>query len=152
MKSNPLKQVETLGQSIFKKAIQKTTWRDSKVWAILLLLAYALLAVLPLALAYWLNPVSGQPLLQEIGKGAGLLGFSLLVLQFVLSARIQWIDQPFGLDAVMCFHKGMGIFAGALILMHPLLLALGDRSWSLFGLNTSWPITVGKAGLLLLVL
>ncbi|MDA3797925.1 MAG: ferredoxin reductase family protein [Kiritimatiellae bacterium] len=132
-------------------AINKTTWYDSKMWGSLLLLVYTLLAMLPLALAYSLNPVSGQPLLQAIGKGAGLLGFSLLMLQFTLGARFHWIDQPYGLDQVMIFHKGMGIFAGALILLHPVLLALSHGSWSLF-VNTSWPINFGKAALLLLVL
>lgn len=117
-----------------------------------LLVLYVVLAALPLALVLWMGPASDEPLLNKLGMGAALLGFALLVLQFALSARFRWVAQPFGLDVVMRFHKGMGILAGALILAHPVLLALGDGSWSLFGLNTSWPINVGKACLLLLLL
>ena len=127
-------------------------WRDHAIWGGSLLVFYVALAALPLALAYWMGPASDETLLDEMGKGAGLLGFSLLVLQFALSARFQWVEKPFGLDTIMNFHKSMGVLAGALILMHPVLLALDQGSGSLFGLKTSWPINVGKAGLLLLVL
>lgn len=125
---------------------------DSPAWGGGLVTVYVILALLPLVLVYWLSPVTNGELLSELGKGAALLGFSMLVLQFVLSARLPWLDRPFGLDAVMHFHKGMGILAGALLLLHPVLLALGHGNWSIFGLDTPWPIDVGKAALLLLVL
>ncbi len=130
----------------------KQTWRDAPVWGATLLAGFLLLAALPLVLAYLANPSSGEPLLVALGLDAGLLGFSLLVLQFVLSARIPILERPFGLDAVMGFHKSMGILAGVLILLHPILIALGDGSWSLFRLDTPWPITLGKVAFVLLVL
>jgi predicted ferric reductase len=113
---------------------------------------YLFVALLPLLLARWFRPASDDAFLEELGKGAALLGVSLLVLQFALSARISSIDRPFGLDAVMRFHKGMGVLAGALLLLHPVLLALSHGNWALLGLSTPWPINLGKAALLLLVL
>lgn len=127
-------------------------WWDAPAWGAALLTLYVLLAALPLVLVYWLSPVTQGELFGELGKGAALLGFSLLVLQFVLSARLPWLDAPFGLDAVMQFHKGMGMLAGALLLLHPVMLAIGHGNWALFGPDNTWQINVGKAALLLLVL
>jgi predicted ferric reductase len=127
------------------------TWRDSKTWGGFLIALYFVAAVMPLVAAYWANPSSGEPVLEELALGAALLGFSLLTLQFVLSARIPWIDQPFGLDVVMHFHKGMAILAGILLLMHPVLMAINSGSWFLLGLETSWKINLGKAALLILL-
>ncbi len=133
-------------------AMLETDRRDTRLWGGFLLLVYAALAVLPLAVVYWFGPPTAGSRLQALGNGAGLLGFSLLVLQFVLAARLHWLERPFGLDLVMAFHRGMGIAAFALLLVHPVLLALGHGGWSLFALDTPWPITVGKAAFVLLFL
>ena len=117
-----------------------------------LAVVYVIMAALPVILAYALNPDGSSNFLMELGKGAGLLGFALLALQVALSARLKPVDGPFGLDAVMQFHKGMAIFAGILLLAHPLLLAAGGFGWSLFSLATSWQVTLGKVALGLLVL
>lgn len=132
--------------------MQDSSWRDSVAFGRVLLLLYAGLAMLPPVLMYIVGSPSEDPLFVQIGKGAALLGFSLLVLQSVLSARLHWIDRPFGLDRVMRFHKGMAILAGVLILLHPVMLSLGYGGWSLFAPDSSWPINLGKAGLVLLVL
>lgn len=60
---------------------------------------------------------------EQLASTNGLLAFAILALQFILSARIRWIEWPFGLDILYLFHKRMGIFAGLLLLSHPILMA-----------------------------
>ena len=69
------------------------TWRDSEAWGVALIVGFSLLAVLPLVLASLANSSPEGPFLVELGLNAGLLGFSLLVLQFVLSARLPILKQ-----------------------------------------------------------
>jgi len=114
------------------------------------LVAYLLLAALPVTLALVLKPSSDDPFLEELGKGAAMLGFALLALQVALGARLRLLDAPFGLDVVMQFHKGMAILAGLLLLSHPVLLSLGEGDWHLFRFDTPWQVNLGKIGLLLL--
>jgi predicted ferric reductase len=114
--------------------------------------AYVLLAILPLLLAFLLRPRTGKPLFWELGAGAALVGFSLMLLQTVVAARLKLITRFFKLDQLLRFHKKMGIFACCLILCHPILLALGMRNTLLFSSKVPWNITLGKATLALLVL
>lgn len=128
------------------------SWRDSRAWGVCLVVLYLALALLPVVLALSLNPRTGEPFLAELGKGAALLGFSLLSLQVALSGRIKALDRPFGLDVVMWAHKCMAVLATILLISHPLLLAVGEHGVGLLGLGTGWRIWMGKGGLLLLVL
>jgi len=139
-----------MGQEQTNRLLQAP--RFSPATGTVLLVAYAVLAALPVILAYALNPGGGGNFLTELGKAAGLMGFALLTLQVALSARLKPVDGPFGLDVVMQFHKSMAIFAGILVLAHPLLLAAGGFGWSLFSLDMPWQITLGKIALALLVL
>ncbi len=128
------------------------SWQERPAWGAVLLVAYLLLAALPLILAFALKPSSDDPFLEELGKGAGLLGFALLALQVALGSRLRLLDAPFGLDVVMQFHKGMAILAGLLILSHPVLLSLGEGRWYIFRFDTPWQLNLGKIGSLLLVI
>lgn len=127
-------------------------WQASGAWGMCLIAGYLVLACLPVVLALLVRPGSDDPLLEELGLGAALLGFSLLALQPVLAGRFHWLDRPFGLDVVMRFHKAMAILAGALLLSHPVLLSLGEGNWRLFAFDTPWQVWLGKAALILLVL
>jgi predicted ferric reductase len=89
---------------------------------------------------------------------SALLAIAVLSMQSFLSARIRWIERPFGLDRVMLFHRTMAISAVALLLMHPLLLAAdphGEYGWRLlyrFSLGgEGLAISMGKAALTVLV-
>ena len=85
---------------------------------------YIVLLLAPLVLAAVFGP-GGHGFLGELGRSFALLGFTIVTLQFVLSARLRWIERPFGLDMLFRFHKAMAVFATALLLLHPLLLAAG---------------------------
>jgi predicted ferric reductase len=91
---------------------------------------YALIVILPLALAL-LGGRSGGPFIWNLARGCALAAFAILALQAVLAARFQWINGPFGYDIVIRFHRNMALFAGGLLLLHPVLLILGGAGLSL---------------------
>jgi len=128
------------------------TWQDTRAWGAALIVAHVVLAALPVALALLLGPPGGGSFLEELAMGAGLMGFALIALQVASSARIRCVDRPFGLDVVMQFHKGMAILAAVLLMLHPVLLAVGGHGWHLFSFTTSWRVNLGKLALLLLIL
>lgn len=118
----------------------------------MLISLYIALAILPLGLAIVVTPASDDPLAVDMGLAAGLVGFSLLAIQVALGSRIGLLDRIFGLDVVILFHRGMGIFATLLLLSHPVLIAIGTGHAKLFGLRTSWQVDMGKAALVLLAM
>lgn len=131
-----------------------TYWQGNPRWAVLARLAlYTVAVTTPLVLLVVISPPTDHGLLYELGKGFALLGFSIVVMQFVLAARLHWVEQPFGLDLVLRFHKVMGVYATFLLCIHPFLLALGgDEGWSLLiALDVHWYIWVARVGLLLLL-
>jgi hypothetical protein len=69
----------------------------------------------------------------------------------VLSARLPWLEAPFGLDVVFRFHRTMGVVAMGLLCIHPLLVAWGE-SWKLLTRwRAHWPLWAGRLALLLIL-
>ena len=118
----------------------------------MLLILYLAAVLSPLVLVLTFGDKGEETFLSQLAMCLPLVGFSILAMQFVLSARMRWVERPFGMDVVYQFHKAMGMFAGVLLLAHPVVVAAADQSWSvLFGLSAPWYIWVGRAALLLLV-
>jgi len=117
------------------------------------LLAYVLAVAAPAVVSYLLAPyVSERTPALHLGLIFSLLGFSILALQPLLSARLRWLARLFGLDQVYRFHKAMAVTAGVLILLHPLLLALDFGDFSLLSsFQWPWPVLLGKLGVLALL-
>ncbi|MBD3235251.1 MAG: oxidoreductase [Candidatus Eisenbacteria bacterium] len=113
--------------------------------------AYVVLALLGVGFAALLGaPSHGWA--SKLGLALALLGFSLIVLQAILAARLKWIERAFGFDILIRFHRNMGILTLVVLVAHPLLLASGEAGWGLiFSLQQSWVVWVGKAALLLLI-
>ncbi len=125
---------------------------ESVVWGSLIFIAlYLVVANAPLILIAVLRVPGDYSILFEIGRGAGLTAFGLILLQPVLAARLKRLEQPFGLDIVSRFHKFMGVFAAALLLFHPTLMAQEGLGWSLLTkLDIEWYYWVGRVTLLVL--
>lgn len=119
--------------------------------AMLLATLYLLLIVAPLAIIALSNPRSDHTLAEEVGMGCALAGLNILALQFVITGRWRWIAEPFGLDALLVFHRVMALVATALLLVHPVLVAWGEGWPLLTGLKVHWYIWVGRAALALLL-
>jgi len=130
----------------------KLSWSNSNQAGLIFILLYTILALVPTALAFAYKPNSDDPLTEELAFGCGLTGFAIISLQVAMGSRLKFLDQAFGLDAVMIFHKRMAVFATLLLLMHPVLLSIGLGNISLLGFGTPWQVNLGKAALLLLVL
>jgi len=113
---------------------------------------YVAIVTLPVWLSTWLGAAS-EGILNDMGRNFALVGFMILVVQFLLAARIKWVERAFGLDMLIRYHRYVAIAATGFLMIHPLLLALGHRSWSLLiSLELPWYIWMGKGALVLLVL
>lgn len=120
--------------------------------AFILVVLYIVVATSPLILIAALRVHGDYSFVFEIGRGAGLAAFGIIILQPVLAARIRLIEQPFGMDMVSRFHRFMGIFVAILLLLHPTLMAYAGLGWSLLtSFFIDWPFWVGRIALTLLL-
>jgi len=95
----------------------------------ILLLLYLAVTLLPLALAgFGTRPP--RSIWDELAAGAGLLAFSIILVEFVLSGRFRAISARIGMDATMRFHQLLARSALVLALVHPFLYrAAWDRPY-----------------------
>lgn len=98
---------------------------------------YVALVLLPLLAALWSAPAgASRGFLHELGVAAGYVALAMLALEFALVARLRAVAQPFGIDALQWFHRGLGIAALGFALAHPLLLlatGMSARGFDPFG-------------------
>jgi predicted ferric reductase len=98
---------------------------------------YALLALAPLTVAAACDPLAvARPWQVEFAVALGFAAFALIAIEFALVSRIHAMSAPFGNDALMLFHRKMGIAALLLACAHPLLLVghgVGAASWIPWG-------------------
>jgi predicted ferric reductase len=127
------------------------SFAESKAAGIILRAIYVAVILLALGIAIGTQLHSDDPLLIKIGLGAALVGFSIIALQVMLGSRIRTLDRAFGLDKVMIFHRKMGIVAVMLLLSHPVLVAIGRGSLTLFTSHTPWQVNLGKGALFLII-
>jgi predicted ferric reductase len=106
----------------------------------------------PLVIAVLVKPRTDDPFLHELGLSFALIGFTIIALQFLLSARLSWIERPFGLDMMFGFHRAMAVVAALLLVAHPFLIASNQKSWRLLlSFQLHWYVLLGKAALFLLL-
>ena len=126
--------------------------QSGRIGAIVRLLMYAAIVLSPLILVALLRPLTDHSFIYTVGKNLALVGFAILAMQFVVSARLKWIERPFGLNVLFQFHKTMAILATLLLISHPVLLAIGGHDWSLiFGPQVMWHIWLGRIALLIVL-
>ena len=82
--------------------------------------------IFPAALVYLYFSESWYAItdLWSISMVAGLLAASILLNQFILSARIKLLDRVFGLDKILKFHGHVMIAADLLLIFHLVLKLL----------------------------
>ena len=85
------------------------------------LVLHLLVALAPLALCFTqVRP--GRGLLVDFSAALGFVALSVLGLQFALAARFTRSSAPFGIDAVLSYHRQISFFAVVAAFGHPLLL------------------------------
>ncbi|MHA7924380.1 MAG: ferredoxin reductase family protein [Marinobacter sp.] len=70
---------------------------------------------------------------QELASGLGILAFSMILMEFILSGRFRVISNGVGMDVTMRFHQIMARTALVFALVHPFLYqgtpSGGPRPW-----------------------
>jgi predicted ferric reductase len=121
-------------------------------WGVFLATLYPVLVAAPLVMLAALNGVPDHLRVAEVGVDCAVLGSTILALQFAITARLSWVEAPFGLDLLLVFHRVMALVATALLCAHPLLVAK-EEGWPLLaGLRVPWYIWVGRLTIALLLL
>jgi predicted ferric reductase len=99
---------------------------------LLLIFTYLAIVTFPLILS-WLVGGAPRTLNQELASGLGILAFSMILAEFVLSGRFKSISTAVGMDVTMRFHQVMARTALAFALLHPFLYqgtpSGGQRPW-----------------------
>lgn len=116
---------------------------------ILLILLYVAVLLLPLELAALKAPTHLDSFLKQIALGLGLFGLMIIATNCILAARYQWLVRPFGLDAVMLFHRRMAIMGFTALLLHVALMVT-LKIHLLTRWHQPWKIQAGRAAILLL--
>src|SRR5215472_924293 len=98
----------------------------------------------------------GRPFLHQFGVACGFVGLCIMAFEFVMISKVGSIAAVFGQDALIQFHRAMGILAAVLLLIHPVLMMKGGYplAWlNPFNGESPWAMRWGVwAGLGLLLL
>ncbi|WP_198368580.1 ferredoxin reductase family protein [Roseomonas rosulenta] len=88
--------------------------------AALLLAAYAVLVILPVALG-WARVGPARPWMDELSSALAMAGFAALLLEFLLSGRFSAISGGIGIDRTMRWHQAFARVLTVALLAHPFL-------------------------------
>lgn len=88
-----------------------------------LLVLYLLVALAPLALAALLGTPARNPW-RELASGLAMVGFAMLLLEFVLSGRFRGVSGRVGIDVTMRVHQLAALGTLLFLFAHPLLYAV----------------------------
>ena len=72
---------------------------------------YLFFCLVPLGLAIGQPDPPGRPFLVDFSVALGFVGLSILALQFALVARFKVVAAPFGIDALLRYHKQISYVA-----------------------------------------
>jgi predicted ferric reductase len=87
-----------------------------------LISAYIALMIAPLALSF-AQGLPARSLRDDIASGLGLVAFTILLVEFVLSGRFKVISRKIGSDVTMRWHQLLARGALVMVLVHPFLYA-----------------------------
>ena len=96
---------------------------------------YSILAACILAplVASWLSVDIYRAFSIEVGSALGIIGFSTILIAFLISGRTRWISNLIKIDQAMRAHRIVGIIALGTVFLHPFFftgsLSGGDRPW-----------------------
>jgi predicted ferric reductase len=147
-KKRLMKQLQCVGGAC--SAPYRSPWFASVAWGVFLCAAYPLLILTPLAVFAITSPTSQRAWIVEIGVDCAVVAYAILAMQFVISARLRWLEAPFGLDVVFRFHRTMAFVTMGLLCIHALLIASGESWGLLIRWRVRWPIWAGRLALLVL--
>ncbi len=108
---------------------------------------YAFLIVLPLGVgAVFVDPAAAPSFLVGLADALGYIGLALMAIELALVTRSEGPSSAFGEDALLQFHRQIGIVALLFVAAHPVILVLSAVypatilwPWS----GVPWPVWLG---------
>lgn len=94
--------------------------------ATLWIVAYVLICLFPLAVALLYPAPLGRGFWIEFSVALGFIGLAMMVLQFVLTARVNRIEASYGIDILIQFHRFTSMAAFVMVVAHPIMLFIAD--------------------------
>ncbi len=99
--------------------------RDDRRWSFrpaapALAVLYSVILAAPLAIA-WASGINPLDSWGEATSATGLVGATMLMLQFVTSGRYEALSGRVGIDVTMAFHKWAARILLVVVILHPLL-------------------------------
>jgi predicted ferric reductase len=88
-----------------------------------LIVLYVVVGLSPLALSM-LQPLPARNVWRELSSGLVMVGFAMLLAQFLLSGRFRQLSGRVGIDLTMRFHQLMALSILVFIVAHPFLYAV----------------------------
>jgi predicted ferric reductase len=95
------------------------------VWVLL----YLIVCLIPLVLVIGQSSPPGRQFLVEFSVALGFVGLSILALQFALVGRFKTVAAPFGIDALLRYHRQITYVALAFVVAHPVILFIADSKY-----------------------
>src|SRR6185503_15794313 len=87
---------------------------------------YVAAVLSPLVIAAAATAAAPRSWMTEFSVALGFLALMIFGLQFGLVARFQRVSAPFGMDALIQYHRQIAVVGVAFALAHPILLFLED--------------------------
>jgi predicted ferric reductase len=94
--------------------------RSFRLSAPALAVVYSVLLAAPLAIA-WASGIEPFDSWWEATSATGLVGATMLMLQFVTSGRYETLSGRVGIDVTMAFHKWAARILLVVVILHPLV-------------------------------
>ncbi|MEO0048228.1 MAG: hypothetical protein RLZZ410_1187 [Pseudomonadota bacterium] len=87
------------------------------------LLVYLSIVLIPLGIAIQLS-LPARPVLDQLSSSLAILGFNIILLEFLISGRIRRLSKLLGVDWVLQTHQLIARTAVIFLIAHPLLYTL----------------------------
>ena len=87
---------------------------------LVLLIAYVVIALAPMALAYLQN-LPPRAFRDDLSSGLAMTGFAMLLVQFIIIGRFRFLSARTGIDITMRFHQLIARTLTVFLLLHPFL-------------------------------
>jgi predicted ferric reductase len=117
---------------------------------------YTFIVLLPLVVgAVSISAADSPGFVVALADALGYIGLSLMAFELALVTRTKGAAGAFGEDALLQFHREMGIGALLLVIAHPVLLILSGAYPAAvllpFG-GMPWPVWMGSVALVIVLL
>ncbi len=91
------------------------------------LLVYLAIVITPLGIALHLS-LPQRPLFDQLSSGLAMIGFNIILLEFVTTGRIRVLSRLLGIDWILQIHQLFARTAVVFLTIHPFIYTLPSRA------------------------